>query len=282
MAAQSAGETEYRIGSEDLLEVTLFDIEDAHGEPRVVQSRVSNTGYATFPYIGVVAAAGFTPTEFEEQLREQYRRFIHEPQLTVLVQEYHSYRVSVIGYVNTPGVLELKGRKTVLEGVAMAGGLTDEAGKDIRLTRMTPDGPQTILVDLDVIAEQGDTTLNVDLLPGDVVAIPKAGSFYVEGAVKSPGAYPLLQATTVSQAVATAGGPDPTLAKTSGTVLWRKSSTGERQAIPINLAALQKGEGDDFRVQEDDVIVVPMSTARLWFDRLTQGVLRVGVNAPLY
>jgi polysaccharide export outer membrane protein len=283
MAAASVDDAEYRIGPEDLLEVTLFDIEDAHGEPRIVTSRVSNSGYATFPYVGLVAAAGYTPTQFEELLKEQYKRFIHEPQLTVLVQEYRSYRISVIGYVNTPGVLELKGRKTILEGLAMAGGLTDEAGKDVRLTRVTADGTvETILVDLHVIAEEGDPTLNVDLLPGDVVAVPKAGTFYVEGIVKNPGAYPLLQETTVSQAVATAGGPDPTLAKSSGTVLYRKSPDGERQAIPINLAALQDGEGEDFRVQEDDVIVVPLSTTRLWFDRLTTGILRVGVNAPLY
>ena len=284
MAAETAAapETEYRIGPEDLLEVTLFDIEDEHGEPRIVQSRVSNTGFATFPYVGVVDAAGMTPTEFEDHLREAYTRFIHEPQLTVLVQEYRSYRVSVIGYVKEPGVLELKGRKTLLEGVAMAGGLTDEAGKEIRLTRMTEQGPQTLLIDLDRIARDGDVRLNVDMLPGDVIAVPKAGTFYVEGTVKNPGAYPLLQETTVSQAVATAGGADATLAKSSSTVLYRKSADGERQAIPIDLAALEDGDGEDFKVQQDDVIVVPLSTARLWVDRLTMGILRIGLSAPLY
>jgi protein involved in polysaccharide export with SLBB domain len=92
----------------------------------------------------------------------------------------------------------------------------------------------------------------------------------------------LLQQTTVSQAIATAGGPDPTLAKASDTVLYRKAPDGQRLAIPINLASLQKGNEEDVAIQEDDVIVVPMSTPRFWIDRLTQGVFRVGVNATMY
>jgi polysaccharide export outer membrane protein len=284
MAAETqvSPDTEYRIGPEDLLEVTLFDIEDEHGEPRAVQSRVSNTGFATFPYVGLVQASGLTPTEFEARLREAYTRFIHDPQLTVLVQEYRSYRVSVIGYVKTPGVLELKGRKTLLEGIAMAGGLSDEAGKEIRLTRIGYEGPQTLLIDLDRIAKEGDVKLNVDILPGDVIAVPKAGTFYVEGTVKNPGAYPLLQETTVSQAVATAGGADTTLAKTSGTVLYRKSPDGVREAIPVDLAALENGEIEDLKIQQDDVIVVPMSSSAFWIDMITKGVFRVGLSAPLY
>ena len=86
----------------------------------------------------------------------------------------------------------------------------------------------------------------------------------------------------MSQAVATAGGADATLAKSSSTVLYRKSPDGERQAIPIDLAALEDGDGEDFKVQQDDVIVVPLSTARLWVDRLTMGILRIGLSAPLY
>src|SRR6185503_13035030 len=107
---------------------------------------------------------------------------------------------------------------------------------------------------------------------GDVIAVPKAGTFYVEGTVKNPGAYPLLQETTVSQAVATAGGADVTLAKTSATVVYRKSADGERQAIPFNLAALEKGEIEDLRIQQDDVIVVPMSSTSFWIDLVTKGV----------
>ena len=281
MAAQAAANGDYRIGPEDLLELTLFDIQDRDGEPRIVQARVSNTGYTTLPLIGNAAAAGLTPMELEEELRGAYSKFIHQPQLTVFVREFRSYPVSIIGYVDSPGIVELRGRKTVFEALAMAGGLTDEASKQVRLTRTTLEGTQTVLVDLDQIADQGELTMNVDVLPGDVITVPKAGTFYVEGIVNKPGAYPLLQETTVSQAIATAGGPDLAYAKTSGTKLYRKTAEGERVVIPINLAALQKGKEEDLLIMQDDVIVVPMSVPRLWIDRLTRGVLRVGLNAPL-
>jgi polysaccharide export outer membrane protein len=276
MASHVSDGSDYLIGPEDLLDVTMFDLEDEHGTPRVISARVSNTGYVALPYVGTVPAAGMTPLEFESQLRETYRQYIHDPQLTVFVREYRSFRVSVIGYVNTPGVIDLKGRKTVLEVLALAGGLTDEAGKDVRVTRSGPEGAETLLIDLDRIANEGDIALNVDLEPGDVVTVPKAGTFYVEGVVKKPGAYPLLEQMTVSQAVATAGGADETFAKKGGTMLYRKTPEGERLVIPIDLAALQRGEGEDMPILEDDVIVVPMSAPRFWVDRFTRGVLHVG------
>jgi hypothetical protein len=83
----------------------------------------------------------------------------------------------------------------------------------------------------------------------------------------------------VSQAVATAGGADRALANLSGTMLYRKMEDGERIAIPINLAQLSRNPSDDFFVQEEDVIVVPISGPRMVWDRFTGGILRVGVSA---
>ena len=74
-------------------------------------------------------------------------------------------------------------------------------------------------------------SLSIALLPGDVISVPKAGMFYVEGVVANPGAYPLLDDTTVSEAVATAGGADRTLANASGTLLYRKRDDGKREAM---------------------------------------------------
>jgi polysaccharide export outer membrane protein len=278
MAATSA-DLDYKIGPEDLLEVTLFDIENREGNPQRVPVRVSSNGVVALPYVGEVVAAGLTPIELEARLREAYRRYIREPQIAVLVSEYQSYRVSVVGYVKEPKVLELRGRKTLLEAIALTGGLTDVASKSVRLTRSTPAGSTSILVDLDTIAKGEDPTANLVLLPGDVVSVPRAGMFYVEGIVSKPGAYPLLEQTTVSEAIATAGGADRTLANIGGTVLYRKQDDGSREAIPIDLASLQAGGAEDFAIHENDVIVVPVSGPKLFFDRVTSGILRVGFNS---
>ncbi|RMF22947.1 MAG: hypothetical protein D6760_06340 [Deltaproteobacteria bacterium] len=280
MAARSDGAGDYRIGPEDLLEVTLFDIEDATGDPRMIPTRVSNSGYVTLPYVGKIKAQGLTPLELEDTLRTAFQQFIHDPQITVFVREYRSYRVSVVGYVNQPGVLELKGRKTLLEALAMAGGVDDDAGREIRLSRQTAGQVQTILIDLDRLAREGDMSLNLALLPGDVINVPRAGTFFVEGEVNKPGAYPLIEKTTVTQALATAGGPDFKLAKLGGITLFRKQENGERVAIAVDLDAIRSGKADDFLVNEDDVILVPLSGAKYFVDRV-MGRLGFGFTTPL-
>ena len=282
LAAQAAHVSgEYKIGPEDLIEVTFYDIEDTAGDPRVVTARVSNSGFITLPYIGKAQAAGYDPIELEEALRVQYKRFIHEPQITVHIQEYRSFRVSVVGNVKTPGVLELRGRKTLLEALAMAGGLDPDAGRSVRLTRVGNQDAQSVLIDLDQLAQTGDARLNPSLVPGDVINVPKAGIFYVEGMVNKPGAYPLLTETTVTQALVVAGGVDFDLSRASGTTVYRKRPDGEREAIAIDIAAIQAGRAPDMVVTADDVIVVPMSGAKLVVDKF-MGLFRVGVSAATF
>jgi len=276
-ASQNAGDGQYRIGPADLLEVTLFDIESRDGIPQVVSSRVSSAGIITLPHVGRVPADGLTPIELEHRLKESYKRFIHDPQLTIFVREYHSYQVAVVGYVKKPDVLQLKGRRTLLEALALAGGLNNEAGRTVRLIRETPEQVYTEIIDLDKLTKLGNLDLNPALLPNDVINVPKAGVFYVEGSVSKAGAFPLLQATTVSQAIATAGGADSTLANERGMTVYRKRADGQRDAIPVNIAGIRKGTVEDMRIVEDDVIVIPISGPKWMFDRVLTAV-RVGIN----
>jgi len=228
-----------------------------------------------------VLAAGFSPLELEEALRRHYLRYIHQPQITVFVREYRSFRVSVVGNVQSPGVLELRGRKTLLEALAMAGGLDKEAGRTVRLSRSSEETVQSVLIDLDQLAESGDVRLNPSLLPGDLINVPRAGIFYVEGMVQKAGAYPLLTPTTVSQALATAGGVKVDLAKSSGTTVYRKTEAGDRQAIEIDLAAIAAGKQQDLPIQPEDVVVVPVSGPKFFMERVL-GLVRVGVNATQF
>ncbi len=282
LAAQAAAAPgEYQVGPEDLIEVTLYDIQNETGEPRIIVSRVSNSGFMTLPYIGKVQAAGMNPLELEEHLRREYTRFIKEPQITIFIREYRSFRVSVVGNVKSPGVLELRGRKTMLEALAMSGGLAEDAGRSVRLVRTSGSEMQSVLIDLDELAATGDPRLNPSLLPGDVINVPRAGIFYVEGMVRQPGAFPLLTETTITQAIVTAGGMDINLSDRQGTVLYRKTADGQREAMPVDLAGIAAGKVPDMRVQAEDVIVVPVSGAKLIVDRIT-GLVRVGVNAVAF
>jgi polysaccharide export outer membrane protein len=272
---------DYRIGPDDLLEVTLFDIEGKNGEPRQVPVRVTQSGVVTLPLIGQVEVGGKTPVEAEAVLREHYRRYIHEPQIAVFVKEYRAYRVSVVGYVEKPGVYEVTGERTLLEILAMAGGVNDKAGKTVQISRRHDDKLETLFVDLDRLAQEGDMSLNLTMISGDVVNVPRAGVVYVEGSVKKPGAYPLRESMTLTQAIGEAGGVDDKLGSRGGTKLFRRGAHGERREIPIDIGAIDGGEAEDPRLAENDIVVVPMSVPKYVVDRFIGGI-GMGLSVPIF
>jgi polysaccharide export outer membrane protein len=278
---QPAATTDYRIGADDLLEITLFDIQSKDGAPRTVSARVSASGIVTLPLVGQVELAGRTAVEGEATLREAYRRFIHEPQITVFIKEYRSYRVSVVGYVEKPGVFEVSGQRTLLEVLAMAGGLNDRAGKTVQISRRREDRLETLLVDLDRLAKEGDMRMNVAMHAGDVVNVPKAGVVYVQGSVQKPGAYRLRDSMTLTQAIGAAGGPDQQLANAGGTRLFRRGDNGERVEVPVDMKAINMGQTEDVRLVESDIVVVPMSLPKYVVDKFIGGI-GMGLSVPVF
>jgi polysaccharide export outer membrane protein len=278
---KSNAPSDYRIGADDLLEVTLFDIEGKDGQPRTVSARVSQSGNVTLPLIGQMDVGGKTPVEAEGVLKERYKKFIHEPQIAVFVKEYRSYRVSVVGHVEKPGVFEVTGERTLLEVLAMAGGLNEKAGKTLQISRRGEDKLETLFVDLDRLAEDGDMKLNLTMQPGDVVNVPKAGVVYVQGSVKKPGSYRLRDAMTLTQAIGAAGGPDEKLSNSDGVRLFRRGEKGGREEVDVDMTAINQGKTQDIKLVENDIVVVPMSLTKYVVDRFIGGV-GMGLSIPVF
>ncbi len=278
---QPAATTDYRIGADDLLEVTLYDIQSRDGAPRTVSARVSASGIVTLPLVGQVEIAGKTAIEAEAALRDAYRRFIHEPQITVFIKEYRSYRVSVVGHVEKPGVFEVSGQRTLLEVLAMAGGLNERAGKTVQISRRRDDRLETLFIDLDRLAKEGDMQMNVAMMAGDVVNVPKAGVIYVQGSVAKPGAYRLRDSMTLTQAIGAAGGPDQELANAAGTRLFRRGENGERVEVPVDWKAINTGRVEDIKLVENDIVVVPMSLPKYVVNKFIGGV-GMGLSVPVF
>src|SRR5690606_28974713 len=109
--------TDYLIGPEDLLEITIFNIPE--GEvgvtPRRTEVRVSQEGKISLPLLGDVYVTGLTPAGLEQELQKRYDQYIHKPQLGVYIREYRSQQVSVMGAVRNPGVFQLTGPKTLID-----------------------------------------------------------------------------------------------------------------------------------------------------------------------
>jgi polysaccharide export outer membrane protein len=283
MASQApSSSSDYQIGPEDLLNITIYNIMESNSglTPRTVMVRVSQQGAINLPLLGELPVKGMTVSALEQKLRELYDKYIHFPQIGVLVAEYRQ-KVSIVGAVQKSGEFVISGPKTLIDVLAMAGGVTTTAGTQAHLYRRGPNGQQTFIIDLLVLASNpgsyNDKTLNQPLEPGDVINVPQAGMFFVDGAVRSPGSFPLGRRFTLTQALAIAGGMDRDLSS-SEVSIYRKTGSHEIQTISVNFDEILAGKAVDPPIESDDVIIVPISSAKYVWNKYLAQIIFGGVS----
>jgi polysaccharide export outer membrane protein len=279
-ALQAPSPSDYRLGPEDLIEITLFNVESGTGLiPRIVQTRISQDSTITLALLGEVSVGGLTPSALEQLLRDRYNEYIYNPQVSVSVREYLSQQVSVLGAVRSPGVFRLTGPKTLGEVLSLAGGITAQAGSDVHVYRQGSDGGHTYVIDLLALASN-PRQVNMPVQAGDVINVPLVGMFFVHGAVNGPGGYPLLRPYTLSEAIAMAGGLKIELSDQSNVAIFRRQGAQSPERIPVDLNAVLAGEAPDPQIKPADTIVVPIGTAKWFLDRFIGRIGLPGVPAP--
>jgi polysaccharide biosynthesis/export protein len=204
------GQTDYRIGAQDVLNITVYGEAELSGKYTVEQD-----GTFTFPLVGRVKAGGVTLREFEQVLKKHLADgFLRNPQVSIAIETYRSQRILVMGEVRSPGEYLLSSDMTLLASLARAGGTTPAASREaviVRSRRVAGNGDggsadaEIIKIDLGDL-QSGNTALNITLQDGDTVNVPKAQSVFVSGQVKLPGAYAVEPGTTVLQVLSLAGG----------------------------------------------------------------------------
>jgi len=209
-SAKAFAQTEYRIGPQDVLNITVFGEQELSGKYTVEQD-----GTFTYPLVGRVQAGGVTLREFEQLLKKQLAdgKFLKSPQVSIGIETYRSQRILVMGEVRSPGEYLLAGDMTLLAALARAGGTSPAASHEavvVRASRRVPDKAspneaEIIRIDLADL-QAGNMALNITLLDGDTINVPKAQSVFVSGQVKTPGAYAVERGTTVLQVLSLAGG----------------------------------------------------------------------------
>ena len=270
-----AANTNYRLGAEDLLEITLFNVPESAETvtPRKLEVRVNQEGKITLPLVGDVPVAGLTTSALEQSLQGRFDEYFYDPQVGVHVKEYRSQQISVMGAVRNPAVFQLTGPKTLVDLLAMSGGITERAGNAIHVYRQQSEGRHTYVVDLLTLANNPGL-VNMPVQPGDVLNVPESGTFFVDGSVGRPGSYPLNRPYTLTQALAIAGGITEVLADYGNLVVFRNQNSSEPERIAVNLKDVLAGRVADPQILADDVIVVPMSTAKYILERF---IGRVGL-----
>ena len=260
---------DYRIGPEDTVQITLFNLSGVDGgiTPRDITLRLSQQGMIKLPLLGELKVTGLTPSGLEDLLRQRYEKYIYNPEVSVQVREFRSQRVYLLGSVARAGAVDLTGPKTLIDVLAMVGGVSATAGNQVHIYRQTPEGRKSYVIDLHALASSlglinpktaGVEVLNMLVQSGDIINVPEAGSFWVDGAVRRSGSIPLGRRYTVTQAIAQAGGLDIDLADFGGITLYRRAENDVKQ-IPIDLNAIRSGKDPDIAMQSDDFLFVPIS-----------------------
>jgi polysaccharide export outer membrane protein len=207
---------DYQIGPQDILKISVYTHDDLT-QTVIIQ----NDGTFTYPLIGRVKASDHTPKELEAKLAKLLSQgFIRNPQVTVVVQEYRSKTVFVVGEVARPGSYPLTGAMTVVEVLSKAGPMTANASTEVLVVRPTKEvsgpvlpteidpaekGAEVLKVNIKDV-QSGDLSKNVSLRPNDTVFVPPAPKVFVSGEVKNPGAYSAAPGATVRQVISMAGG----------------------------------------------------------------------------
>ena len=242
-----------KIGPGDLLEITVFDV------PEMAQQvRVGADGKAELELLGNTALAGLTAQEAAETIARELRdrEFLRRPQVNVLVKEFASQGVSVMGEVQHPGVYQVLGTRSLLDVISMAGGLTNVADTRITVKRR---GEADDKVTVKLKTDDADTSVShdVQIYPGDLVVVPRAGIVYVLGDVNRPGGFVMQDSgkITLLEALAQAGGASKT-ASLKSAVLMRKSAQGY-VTTKLDVSRIEHGQEPDLELGANDVLFVP-------------------------
>jgi polysaccharide export outer membrane protein len=284
----------YRLGPDDQIMIQVADVPDISSKPQ----RLDPNGDLKLPMVGRVHAAGMTLEQLETELTTRLKVYIHEPDVAVSVMEFHSQPVSVIGAVGTSGVRQLEGRKTLIEMLSLAGGVTTEAGPMVRITRRLDEGriplPDATVdasgmfssaeIDLKSLLEARSPEKDIVIRPHDVISVPRAEMVFVVGEVGRPGPIPISGGSSVSvmEAVSASGGVSRTAASDNARILRRVAGDQKRTEVAIDLRQIMAGKANDLPLMAGDILVVPDSRGKRATARALEAAVQAGVMIGTY
>lgn len=273
-AGEAANASGYRIAPGDDVTVSVFGREDLSGS-----HRVGPDGYISLPLVGDVLLGGLHRKEAYLAVDEAFQVAYSDLSVTVGIDSYTAYTVVVLGSVVAPGEYKFDSVPTLLRALGTAQGLREDE-KGIRPERCAiMRGKDTLLwIDLNELLNEGDMSLNVELVPGDYIHVAEESQrlVYVLGEVKRPGMYPLRNGMTTLDALAIAGGLTEDCNDDDIRVL--RPSSNEKETFDYE----EFSEGDFMQnrsLARGDVVYAPRHTlAQIgWVFRQIQPIAQLGI-----
>ena len=284
----------YLLGPDDSLDISGPELTEVGTKP----VRINSDGNIQVPPAGTVHVAGLTAQQTELELNKALSKYIRQPQAVVTISELRSQPVSVLGAVNTPGVHQVQGHKTLLEMISQAGGIRQDAGYSIRITRqldwgciplpgaaLDPSGRFNVAeVNLKKIMEAKNPEDNIQIFPHDVISVPKAEMVYVIGEVKRSGGFVLgeHQSISVLQALSLAEGLQGTADTRHAKILRLKSEADQREEMPVDVKDVLKGKKPDVPLRGEDILFIPGSTGKKAALRSLEAAIQTGTGVAIW
>lgn len=264
----------YKLGPGDQILIRSAQTEDLNEKAFTIDAN----GDITLPLIGKIHAADQTVAELEAQLTERLKVYVRAPLVKVIVTNFRSEPVFLVGAFKTPGIYPLQGRKTLIEVLTLTGGLQPNSSRRIKLTRRLVYGriPLPNAVD-DTLAEVSTVEINLGSLkqsvnpaedivlqPYDLLTVERAEMVYVNGEVTKVGGYELGERDSISvtQLISLAGGLSRDAAADKALILRPVLNTSRRAEIPLNLKKVLSGKDNDFPLAANDLLYIPRSGTR--------------------
>lgn len=194
---------EYLLGPGDMVRIAVYGNPDLGNETRVTQE-----GKLTFPLLGEVPVGGTSVAQAEKTISSMLEAggFLKNAQVNMVVLQFASQQISILGNVLKPGRYPLEQRINLVEALALAGGINPAGADTVTVLARKGGNLARHEIDVDALLRGGDASSSLELAAGDVLYVPRAPMFYVYGEVQRPGAFRLERNMMVVQALATGGG----------------------------------------------------------------------------
>jgi polysaccharide export outer membrane protein len=284
----------YLLGPDDEVEITAPELDELSNK----STRVDGDGYIQVPLAGRVRVAGLTVQQAEQELNKSLSIYFRKPQINLNVRELRSQPVSILGAVNSPGVHQVQGHKTLLEMLSLAGGIRTDAGYSIRITRQLEWGciplPSATAdasgrfsvaeVNLKNIMEAKNPEENIQIFPHDVISVPKAQMVYVIGEVKRSGGFVLgeHQSISVLQALSLAEGLNGTADARHAKIMRLNHEVDGRQEMAVDVKNILAGKKGDVPLRGDDILFIPGSTGKKAAVRAVEAAVQAGTGLVIW
>lgn len=259
----------------DTVTVQVFDTPELS-----THALVSQSGEIPIPLLKSFHIAGLTSLEAAAAIAHEFkhRDFLRDPNVLVTVQQAGK-GITVAGEVRNPGVYPIYGKHRLIDVVTRAGGPTDNAAHVIEVAGPEPDQIQRVIWDPTF---QENPASRVYLEAGQTVMVGKCGVVYMGGNLGRPAAYPLCGSrhTTLSEAIALAGGVKPSSSANKSVLL--RNEQGTRTVRTVQVEDILRGKSPDFTLYADDILYVPGSAFKATAKVLAQSALGFAAAVGAY